>query len=128
MSEKKNAGIRGERGRFAGPQPGAGRPKGVPNKLTMEFRATVRKLLEDNEENFQRWLTLVAEGDGAEIKPNPGKALEIITGLAEFAAPKLARTELVGDGGGPIETASVIDASKLSTDVMAQILNAKRSN
>ena len=88
-----------------GARPGAGRPPGVANKATTEFRETVRRLLEDNSENFGRWLTLVAEGDGSEGpsgKPNPGKALDIITGLAEFAAPKLARTEHVGDGGGPV--------------------------
>lgn len=102
-----------------------GRPKGVPNKVTQEFRQTVRKLLEDNEGNFQRWLTLVAEGDGADVKPNPGKALDIITGLAEYAAPKLARTEHVGDGGGPIETSSALDVSGLPSEVLAQILKAK---
>jgi hypothetical protein len=80
-----------------------GRQKGVPNKVNAEFRDVVRRLLEDNSQNFQRWITLVAEGDGAEIKPNPGKALDIIAGLAEYSAPKLARTEVVGDNGGPVQ-------------------------
>jgi hypothetical protein len=82
-----------------------GRPKGVPNKVTTEFRETVRKLLEDNAQNFGRWLTLVAEGDGSDGpggRPNPGKALDIVTGLAEFAAPKLQRTEHTGENGGPV--------------------------
>lgn len=105
--------------------PGPGRKKGIPNKATTEFRQTVRKLLDDNEGNFQRWLTLVAEGDGADVKPNPGKALDIITGLAEYAAPKLARTEHVGDGGGPIETSAALDVSGLPSEVLAQILKAK---
>ena len=85
-----------------------GRQPGSPNKVTREFRETVRKLLEDNADNFGRWLMLVAEGDGTDSgKPDPGKALDIIAKLAEFAAPKLARTEVVGDGGGPLQYARV---------------------
>lgn len=81
-----------------------GRSKGTPNKVTQEFRETVRRLLEDNSENIGRWLSQVAEGDGSENgKPNPAKALDIITGLAEFAAPKLARTEVTGADGGEIQ-------------------------
>jgi hypothetical protein len=83
--------------------PGPGRPKGIPNKVTTEFRETVRRLLEDNSENMGRWLTLVAEGDGTENgKADPGKALDLLAKLAEFAAPKLARTEHVGDKENPI--------------------------
>lgn len=74
-----------------------------PNKTTVEFRETVKKLLEDNSTNVGKWLTLVAEGDPVnETKPAPEKALDLLAKLAEFAAPKLARTEHVGDGGGPV--------------------------
>lgn len=80
-----------------------GRIAGTPNKVTREFRETVQKLLDDNRENVGRWLTLVAEGDGTDKgTPDPGKALDLLAKLAEFAAPKLARTEHVGDGGGPV--------------------------
>jgi len=76
------------------PRRGPGRPKGSPNKVTIEFRETVRTLLEGNAENVSRWLTLVAEGDGSEsAKPNPAKALEILSSLAEYATPKLSRVE-----------------------------------
>lgn len=81
-----------------------GRTKGTPNKVTQEFRETVQKLLDANAENVGRWLTLVAEGDGTDTgKPDPGKALDLLAKLAEFAAPKLARTEHTGEGGGAIE-------------------------
>lgn len=90
--------------------PGPGRKPGVPNKSTIEFRETVRKLLETNAENVGRWLTLVAEGDGTDHgKPDPAKALDLLAKLAEFAAPKLNRTEHVGDGGGPVETVTRIE-------------------
>ena len=83
-----------------------GRKKGTPNKRTAEFRETVRNLLEDNAENVGRWLTLVAEGDGSDnLKPDPAKALDLLAKLAEFAAPKLNRTEHTGADGGPVEHA-----------------------
>lgn len=82
---------------------GPGRPKtggraaGTPNKVTQEFRATVAKLLEDNAQNVALWLTQVAAND-------PAKALDLIAKLAEYAAPKLNRTELTGPNGGAVET------------------------
>jgi hypothetical protein len=79
--------------------PGPGRRKGVPNRSTVEFRETITQLLEENAENIGRWLTLVAEGDGTDSgKPDPGKALHLLSGLAEFAAPKLSRTEVKAEG------------------------------
>ena len=83
---------------MAGRKPGTpktgGRTKGAPNKVSTEFRETVRQLLEQNSENIFRWLSLVAEGDGSDgCKPNPGKALDIITNLAEYVAPKQSRVE-----------------------------------
>ncbi len=82
----------------------AGRPKGIENRVNAEFRQTVRDLLEANAGNVQRWLTLVAEGDGTEHgRPDPGKALDLLAKLAEFAAPKLARVEHTGADGGPVQ-------------------------
>lgn len=81
-----------------------GRKAGTPNKATVEFRQTVQALLDDNRENVGRWLTLVAEGDGTENgKPDPAKALDLLAKLAEYAAPKLNRTEHTGEGGGPVK-------------------------
>jgi hypothetical protein len=81
-----------------------GRKKGTPDKVTSEFRETVRRLLEDNSKNFARWLALVAEGDGSENgRPDPAKALDLIVKLAEYAAPKLGRVEHTGPDGGPVQ-------------------------
>ena len=83
---------------------GRGRPKGAVNRVTNEFRETVRCLLEDNSENVSKWLELVAEGDEAkQIRPDPYKALDMISKLAEYVTPKLARTELTGSDNKPIE-------------------------
>jgi len=85
-----------KKGTFTKGDPRAGRPKGTPNKATQEFRLTVQKLLDENTENVSRWLAVVA-------KTNPARALDLLAHLAEFAAPKLSRTELTGDQGKPIE-------------------------
>ena len=74
-----------------------GRPKGAVNKVTKSFRETIQRLLEDNSENVSKWLESVAEDD-------PSKALDLVSKLAEYAAPKLARTELVGDADAPLRT------------------------
>ena len=77
-----------------------GRKKGVANKVTRDLREAIALLLETNADNLGRWLTRVAEGDGANLKPDPGKALDIIAKLCEYHIPKLGRTELSGTPGG----------------------------
>lgn len=75
-----------------------GRKPGVPNKATTAFRETVTRLLEDNAENVARWLEQVAADD-------PDKALQRLAQLAEYAAPKLSRSEVraeVENKGQPV--------------------------
>lgn len=94
---------------------GPGRPKGVPNKVTTEFRAAVTRLLEATQDNMIRWLTQVAEGDGTEYgRPDPAKALDLMAKLAEYSNPKLGRVEHVGDGGGPVETVQRIELAPMT--------------
>lgn len=73
-----------------------GREKGTPNRTTREFRETVRLLLESNAENVSAWLDMVAQTD-------PGRALDLLCKLAEYASPKLARSELAAGDGGPLQ-------------------------
>lgn len=83
---------------------GRGRPKGSPNKVNKEFRETITQLLDSNADNLGRWLTLVAEGDGTDAgKPDPAKALDLLAKLAEYAAPKLARTEHTSPPDEPVK-------------------------
>lgn len=85
-----------------------GRVAGVPNKATREFRETITRILEENSTNMGVWLTQVAEGHG-DNKADPAKALDLVAKLAEYAAPKLNRTEHTGADGGPMEVVSRIE-------------------
>lgn len=93
-SDKKSAGI----GKGT---PGPGRPKGTPNRATVEFRETIKALLEQNADNVSVWLEQVATGSHGK-DPAPEKALDLLAKLAEFAAPKLSRSEVVGDANAPM--------------------------
>ncbi|WGT64785.1 hypothetical protein [Variovorax paradoxus] len=93
-----------------------GRAPGTPNKATKEFRDTITKVLDANADNVGKWLSLVAEGRPANTEAgiaaepgDPAKALDLLTKLAEYAAPKLARTEHTGKNGGPLETVTRIE-------------------
>jgi len=87
---------------------GRGRPPGSVNKATKTFRETVSRLLEDNAENVSKWLIEVAEGSvEKELKADPKGALTLLAQMAEYATPKLNRTEMTGDGGGPVEISGI---------------------
>lgn len=82
---------------------GRGRPPGSVNKATKTFRDTVSRLLEDNAENVSVWLKEVAEGSvEKELRADPKAALTLLAQMAEYATPKLNRTEMTGEGGGSI--------------------------
>lgn len=92
---------------------GPGRPKGLQNKATREFKETVQMLLRENSDNVARWLKSVAEGDAMnDIKPDPYKALDLLGKLAEYATPKLARTELSGELNHKVDLVSTLKALK----------------
>ena len=107
-SKKRSPGRGAKQGERRG-----GRQKGVPNKVTTEFRQTVARLLESNAANVERWLRQVAEGDEKlGLPPDPAKALDLVAKLAEFAAPKLTRSEHTGQGGGPIPVSMSVEFVK----------------
>jgi hypothetical protein len=76
--------------------PGPGRPKGSVNKATAKVREAIAKMADDNADNFNLWLTQVAEN-------NPEKACDIYLKAIEYHIPKLARTEHTGLDNGPIK-------------------------
>lgn len=103
---------------------GGGRPKGSPNRATKEARAAIAEFVDGNAHRLQDWLDRVANGvprngpDGKQlvnddgdlewvVPPNPAKAFDMFQVVVEYHVPKLARSELVGAGGGPINIAAM---------------------
>ena len=71
----------------------AGRKKGTPNKKTAQWENFVEYCMNSGLEKFQQ-----------EMDKLQGKAFtDTFINLIEYHKPKLARTELTGDGGNAIE-------------------------
>jgi hypothetical protein len=77
------------------PNAGKGRVKGVPNKVTADVRKGFQELVESSVDEMRGWLTRVAKKD-------PARALTIVSNMAEYIMPKLARTEITGNDGKPV--------------------------
>ena len=81
-----------------------GRPAGVPNKATTEARQAIALFVDSNAHRLTEWLDAVANGvPDQDIKPNPAKAFELFQSVVEYHVPKLARTEVTGKDGAPVE-------------------------
>jgi hypothetical protein len=87
------------RGKKPGSPKTGGRVAGVPNKTTGRAREAFALLVENNVDKMQGWIDEVA------TDPKHGKkiAFDMLMAISEYHIPKLARTEHVGDGGGPVE-------------------------
>lgn len=68
-----------------------GRPKGKENETTRNFKYAVNNLLEKSSDKMLVWLERVAVED-------PKGALNVLTQLAEYTYPKLARQEIQHEG------------------------------
>jgi len=73
-----------------------GKPKGAINKSTMLAREAIANLVDQSTPQMQKWLDEIAETEG------PLRAWQCLTDVLEYHIPKLARTEMVGEGGGPL--------------------------
>ena len=83
-----------------------GRPKGSPNKATAAVREAMAVFAEGNVHKLQEWLEAVAEG-GEGRTPDPAKAADLFLKAIEYHIPKLARTEVTGQDGGPVEVSGI---------------------
>lgn len=86
-----------------GQKRGPGRPKGMPNKTTSMAREAIAKLVDGNSDRLQEWLDQIAQDE----KQGPAVAFKLLMDVMEYHVPKLARTELVGDGGGAVQVDEV---------------------
>lgn len=74
----------------------AGSRLGKPNKTTQEIREAFQKLVSENLENMNIWVSKIAQDD-------PGKALHYFLEISERILPKLQRTDIdIKSGGEPI--------------------------
>lgn len=72
-----------EKGKSGNPK---GKPKGVKNKTTEEFKEKLNDLLEQSAPKMADWLEKIADED-------PAKAFDILSKFTEYIHPKLARSE-----------------------------------
>jgi hypothetical protein len=85
---------------------GIGRPKGSPNKATAAVREAIAVFAEGNAHKLQEWLDDIAMGVGGN-KPDPAKAADLYLRAIEYHIPKLARTEMTGPDGGPVQVSGI---------------------
>ncbi|MDO4709070.1 MAG: hypothetical protein Q4B94_04505 [Pseudomonadota bacterium] len=99
MSDKsaKNSKVLQAAAKKRPPNAGKGRVKGVPNKATKNAREAIARFVDGNADKLERWLDAIEQEDGAKA------ALECFAKLLDYHVPKLARTELSGTDGGPLQ-------------------------
>ena len=76
-----------------GKRPGAGRPKGSPNKSTAKAREAIADFMDGNAHRLQDWLDKIEKEQGAH------EAAKFYASLMEYHVPKLARSEVTGLDG-----------------------------
>jgi hypothetical protein len=83
-----------------------GRPKGIPNKATTQFKERLNDLLEHAAPYMVKWLDDIAAD-------NPEKAFDILSKFAEYVHPKLARTETRHEGDMGVTVTWALPKTKL---------------
>lgn len=71
-----------------------GREKGTQNKTTQEMKQAIAAFASANVEHMTTWLGQVQL---------PEKKIELMLRALEYYIPKLARSEVVGEDGGPVK-------------------------
>jgi hypothetical protein len=112
-ASRKAVGCRGKRG--------PGRPKGLKNKITRDLRTVITEFVQHNIGDAQELY------DRVKIR-NPDRAFRILAELADFALPRLNRTELSvippAEEREPITVSNACDASEAYEAMMLGTLPA----
>lgn len=99
-----------------GKRPGAGRRRGTPNKATVKAREAIALFVDGNSAQLQALLDEIRAKDG------PRAAWDCIMDLVEYHVPKLARSEIVGEGGGPVKhQVNIVDPTRRADRDPAQL-------
>jgi hypothetical protein len=93
-----------------------GRKAGTPNKATQAAREAIGAFVDGNAHRLQEWLDRVADGvkdeDGSYVvKPDPERAFGLFQSVIEYHVPKLARTEMSGPDGGPVNVVGTFNVN-----------------
>lgn len=104
-----------------GVKTGGGSRAGVPNKATADARLAIGAFVDGNAHRLQTWLDQIAEGVKDEagdyvVAPNPEKAFGLFQSVIEYHVPKLARTEMTGKDGAPIDANVSISVGFVGAD------------
>lgn len=75
----------------------------MPNKATGLARQAIAEFVDGNVDKLQTWLDAIA----ADSKHGPFVAFSCLMSVLEYHVPKLARTELSGPDGGPVQVGIV---------------------
>lgn len=94
----------------------AGKKKGTPNKATSQARDAIASFVEGNVERLNGWLDRIAIDD-------PKDAFNCFMSVVEYHIPKLARQEVSGINGAPLE---VKDVTKSDEDIIKQYINQNK--
>lgn len=81
----------------------SGCPGGRTDPRKARSREAIARVVEGSADKIAGWIESIERDEG------PKAALDAFIRLAEYALPKLARVEAVGDNGGPVETVHRIE-------------------
>jgi len=89
MSDDETSKVEGTRKKTGG------RVAGTPNKTTAQIKEAISAFISNNSEKLDEWIAQVDD---------PAKRIDLYFKAMEYAVPKLARTEMVGDEQQPVVT------------------------
>lgn len=94
-----------------------GRPKGVPNKTTIQFKEALNNLLDASAPDMIKWLEQIDD---------PFKRFDVLSKFAEYIYPKLGRAEIKNPDGETFKTTtSLVDEDRA---IIERYLNQTGAN
>jgi hypothetical protein len=115
MKKSEKIGVTPRKGVGCRGKPGPGRPRGLKNAITRDLRTVITEFVQHNIGDAQLLYNRVK-------RRNPERALRILSELADFALPRLNRTELTvtppAEEREPITVSNASDAAEVYEAMM----------